>query len=81
VEGQEGSGTSREVRLFKGSKTLKGRIPGTLGPEKRFQRVREEKAAKRVNKNPESGTDRARQTLVCGLPFPACVEGRESLRE
>jgi hypothetical protein len=71
----------RKARLFEGRKTLKGRTPGTLGPEKRYQRVREEKAAKRVNKNPESGTDRARQTLVCGLPFPACVEGRESLRE
>jgi hypothetical protein len=55
---------SREAGLFKGRKTLKGRIPRTLGPEKWFQRVQEEKTAKRVNRNPESGTDRARQTLV-----------------
>jgi hypothetical protein len=54
----------RKARLFKGRKTLKGRIPGTLGPEKWCQRVQEEETAKRVNKNPESGTDRARQTLV-----------------
>jgi hypothetical protein len=64
VKGQEGSGALRKARLFKGRKTLKGRIPGTLGPEKWCQRVQEEEAAKRVNKNPESGTDRARQTLV-----------------
>jgi hypothetical protein len=30
--------------------------------------VQEEKTAKRVNKNPESGTDRARQTLVEWTP-------------
>jgi len=58
----------REARLFEGRKTLKGRIPGTLGPEKRFQRVREEETAKRVKGNPESGTDRARQTLVAWTP-------------
>jgi hypothetical protein len=58
----------RKVRLFEGRKTLKGRIPGTLGPEKRYQRVREEKAAKRVNENPESGTDRVRQPLVMWTP-------------
>jgi hypothetical protein len=29
----------REAQLFEGRKTLKGKTPRTLGPEKRFQRV------------------------------------------
>jgi hypothetical protein len=46
-----------------------------LGLKKWFQRVQEEKAAKRVNKNPESATDRARQTLESRLLIPASVVG------
>lgn len=42
--------------------------------------VREEQTAKRV-KNPESGTDGARQPLVSTLPTPASVEGPKSLRK
>jgi hypothetical protein len=64
---QESRKASRGDRLFEGRKTLKGEIPGTLEPEKRFRGFGRSKPL-RGSTNPESGTNRARQTLEKWTP-------------
>lgn len=56
------------MRIAEGRKALKEKTPRTLGPEIGFRGFWEEKAVKRVDKNPENGTYRARQPLVEWTP-------------